>query len=80
MMALMNEESKILESVSDVVASFGGTSKFATLIGVKPNVTSNWKKSGQFPEHMHMRIFLAIREHGLLVKGELVGIPTEIAA
>lgn len=56
-----------METVSDVIDLFGGTSKTAKLFGVLPSAVSNWKADNRFPPRIHFRVFKECEQRGLVL-------------
>lgn len=45
-----------MDTVSQVIDAFGGTSATARLFNVGPSAVSNWRAAGAFPDRLHYRI------------------------
>ena len=66
---------KVVRSVGDVVAAFGGTKATADWADVGMSAVSNWLASGSIPRGYHLRLYLELQRRGLLVDPGLFGIP-----
>jgi DNA-binding transcriptional regulator YdaS (Cro superfamily) len=53
-----------LESVEEVIASLGGGTATATLLGQSPQTVSNWKKRGVIPPDYFVAINTALEQTG----------------
>ena len=49
----------------NIIASFGGTTATARIVGVGASAVSNWKRDNRIPPHVHTRLLIAAEEKGL---------------
>lgn len=56
-----------MNTVSDVIAAFGGTAKTAKIFRVGPSAVSNWKASQRFPARLHWRIAREAERRGVKI-------------
>lgn len=65
---------KTIETVSDLVAAFGGTGAMAEWLDVGPSTVSNWKALGFIPNGYHLRIYLECQARGIDIAPSVVGL------
>lgn len=69
-----------LNSVSDVIAAFGGVTAMAQVFGGVPSRFGNYQTKGEFPRSMHMSIYVECLKRGLKIAPELVGMTSDVMA
>ena len=62
-----------LKSVSEVIDAFGGPKAMCAIFPGVPSRLSNYKRTGKFPKHMHMEIYVAACDRGLNIAPDLIG-------
>lgn len=72
---MMNPPPLTVANVAEFATLLGGTFAAARLLEVKPSNVSNWKRKGQFPEHMHRRVKTLAARHSIDVPDALFGRP-----
>ena len=63
-----------IETVTHLVAAFGGTSALAAWLDVVPSTVSNWNDQDFIPTGWHLRIYLECQRKGLHVSPKLFGL------
>jgi DNA-binding transcriptional regulator YdaS (Cro superfamily) len=65
----MAKQRKIVKTVGEVIAAFGGTAKTAKRWDISPAAVSQWKAAGEIPTGHHCRM-----EHALAADGHIVDV------
>lgn len=63
-----------IDSVSELVAAFGGTGAMAEWLDVGSSTVSNWKALGYIPRSYHFMIYLECKERGIELEPSAFGL------
>lgn len=61
----------LLQSTEDVVLALGGTGEVARMMGVRPQVVTNWRAMEKFPAHTYLALKDALDKKGRDAPDEL---------
>jgi hypothetical protein len=67
-----------IDSITALVAAFGGTAKLAELLDVGMSAVSNWKTADQVPPGWHLRLFIEANKRGFEIEPEFFGQPADL--